>query len=195
MSNPDPKVEAFFNKPQAWQAEMAALRPILLGCGLTETFKWRGPCYCAEGGNIVILGGMKAACVLGFFKGVLLPDPTGLLVLPGENSRSARMAKFTSLAEITAATEPVKALIAAAIALEKSGAKVTFAKDDLSYPEELIAALEENPELAQAFDALTPGRKRGYLLHFNQPKGSATKTARIQKHSARILDGKGMHDR
>ena len=138
---------------------------------------------------------MKAACVLGFFKGVLQPDPTGLLGLPSENSRSARMAKFTSLTDVTAAIEPLKALIAAAIALEKTGAKVTFGEDDLPSPDELIAALEDNPELALAFDALTPGRRRGYLLHFNQPKAPATKTARIEKHTARILDGRGMQDR
>lgn len=195
MSTSDPKVEAFFGEAPVWQAELRALRAILLGCGLEEIFKWRGPCYCCDGGNVATLWGFKDACVLGFFKGVLLADPEAILVPPGENSRSVRMVKFTDLAQITAATATLTAYIEAAIDLEKSGAKVTFAKDDLPYPEELIAALENNPDLALAFDALTPGRRRGYLLHFNQPKASATKTARIEKHAARILDGKGMHDR
>ena len=195
MSTPDPKIEAFFSAAPIWQAELRALRAILLGCGLEEIFKWRGPCYCFEGGNVATLWGFKDACVLGYFKGVLLADPESILVPPGENSRAVRMAKFTDMAQIAAATATLTAYTEAAIALEKSGAKVTFAKDDLPYPEELIAALDQNPDLALAFDALTPGRRRGYLLHFNQAKASATKTARIEKHSARILDGKGMNDR
>ena len=193
--NPDPKVEAFFNEAPIWQAELQALRAILLNCGLEEIFKWRGPCYCFEGGNVATLWGFKDACVLGYFKGVLLADPAGILVPPGENSRSVRMVKFTDLAQITAATAILVKYTQAAIALEKSGEKVTFAKDDLPYPEELITSLDENPDLALAFDALTSGRRRGYLLHFNQAKTSATKRTRIEKHSARILAGKGMNDR
>lgn len=195
MTHPDPKVEAFFSDAPIWQAELSALRTLLLGCGLTEIYKWRGPVYCFEGGNVAILWGFKDACTLGFFKGVLLPDPESILMLPGENSRAVRMVKFTDLAQITAATPTLIAYTQTAIALEKSGAKVTFAKDDLPYPDELILALDENPELALAFDALTPGRRRGYLLHFNQAKAAATKSARISKHTARILQGKGMNDR
>ncbi|WP_054004834.1 YdeI/OmpD-associated family protein [Cypionkella psychrotolerans] len=195
MTHPDPKTEAFFEDAPIWQAELRALRAILLNCDLTEIFKWRGPCYCFEGGNVATLWGFKDACVLGYFKGVLLPDPAGILMPPGENSRAVRMVKFTALAQITAATATLTAYTEAAIALEKSGAKVTFAKDDLPYPEELITALDDNPDLALAFDALTPGRRRGYLLHFNQPKTSATKMARITKHTPRILEGKGMNDR
>ena len=132
---------------------------------------------------------------LGFFKGVLLPDPKAhpdatRRKLPrgadGEIHRSG--ADHRRHPDADRYTQ-------AAIALEKTGAKVTFAKDDLPYPEELILALDENPDLALAFDALTPGRRRGYLLHFNQPKASATKSARISKHTARILQGKGMNDR
>ena len=195
MNTPDPNTEAFFEDAPIWRAELKALRDILLGCGLTEIYKWRGPCYCFDGSNVAILWGFKDACTLGFFKGVLLPDPAGILIPPGENSRAVRMVKFTNLAQITVATPTLIAYTQAAIALEQSGAKISFAKDDLPYPEELIAALDENPDLALAFDALTPGRRRGYLLHFNQAKASATKTARIQKHSARILAGKGMNDR
>ena len=195
MHSPDPRTEAFFADAAVWQAELKALRALLIGCGLTEIYKWRGPVYCFDGGNVAILWGFKDACTLGFFKGVLLPDPAGILMPPGENSRAVRMVKFTDLAQITAATPTLIAYTQAAIALEQSGAKVTFAKDDLPYPEELIAALDENPDLALAFDALTPGRRRGYLLHFNQAKAAVTRTARIAKHSARILLGKGMNDR
>ncbi|MES2433827.1 MAG: DUF1801 domain-containing protein [Pseudomonadota bacterium] len=195
MSTSDPKIEAFFSEAPIWQAELSALRALLLSCGLEEIYKWRGPVYCFEGGNVAILWGFKDACTLGFFKGILLPDPAAILIPPGENSRAVRMVKFTDLAQITAATPTLIAYTKAAIALEQSGAKITFAKDDLPYSEELIAALDENPDLALAFDTLTPGRRRGYLLHFNQPKASATKLARITKHTARILQGKGMNDR
>ncbi|GLS87236.1 hypothetical protein GCM10010873_22100 [Cypionkella aquatica] len=195
MAERDPKITSFFDAAPIWQAELQALRAILLGCGLEEIYKWRGPCYCFEGGNVALLWGFKDAATLGFFKGVLLDDSAGILAAPGENSRAVRMVKFTDLAQIDQAKATLIAYIQAAVALEKSGAKITFAKDDLPYPDELIAALDDNPDLALAFDALTPGRRRGYLLHFNQPKASATKTARIAKHSARILDGKGMNDR
>lgn len=194
-SRPDSRIEAFFTEAPLWQTELSALRDLLLGCGLAEIYKWRGPCYCFEGRNVAILWGFKDGCTLGFFKGVLLPDPEAILLPPGENSRAVRMVKFTDLAQITAATPTLVAYTKAAIALEQSGAKVTFAKEDLPYPEDLITALEQNPDLALAFDALTPGRRRGYLLHFNQAKTSATKQARIRKHTARILEGKGMNDR
>jgi len=195
MAEADARLGAFFDAAPIWRAELQALRAILLACGLQETYKWRGPCYCHHGGNVALLWGFKEAATLGFFKGVLLEDPAGLLRAPGENSRAVRMATFTDLGQITAASATLTGYIQAAIALEASGAKIFYPKDDLPYPEELIAALDENPELAMAFDALTPGRRRGYLLHFNQPKASATKTARIDKHSARILAGKGMNDR
>ena len=195
MHSPDPRTEAFFEDAPIWRAELKGLRGLLLGCGLQEIYKWRGPVYCFDGGNVAILWGFKDACTLGFFKGVLLPDPESILIPPGENSRAVRMVKFTDLAQITAATPTLIAYTQAAIALEQSGAKVSFAKDDLPYPEELATALDENPDLALAFDALTPGRRRGYLLHFNQAKAAATRTARIAKHSARILAGKGMNDR
>lgn len=195
MPHLDPKIEAFFTEAPIWQAELVALRAVLLRCGLDEIYKWRGPVYCHAGGNVAILWGFKDGCTLGFFKGALLPDPEAILSAPGENSRAVRMVKFSDLAQISAATPTLIAYTKAAIALEQSGAKITFAKDDLPYPEELIAALDENPDLALAFDALTPGRRRGYLLHFNQPKAAATKTARIAKHTAHILQGKGMNDR
>ncbi len=189
------KLEAFFVEPGRWQAELAALRSILLDCGLTEEFKWSSPCYTIDGGNVALLWGFKDSATLGFFKGVLLSDPQNLLIAPGENSRSSRVLRFTSLEEIAAQDNLIRSYIREAVELEKAGVKIELPKDDLSYPQELIAALEADPDLQLAFEALTPGRRRGYVLHFSQPKQSATRQARIAKNRDRILAGKGMHDR
>lgn len=189
------ELEAFFAEPGRWQAELAALRAILLDCGLAEVFKWSSPCYTVDGGNVALLWGFKDSATLGFFKGVLLSDPQGLLVAPGENSRSSRVMRFTSLEEIANQEPVIRAYLREAVELEKAGAKVELPKDDLSYPEELITVLEADPDLQLAFDALTPGRRRGYVLHFSQPKQSATRQSRIAKSRDRILAGKGMHDR
>lgn len=189
------KLEAFFAEPGRWQAELAALRAILLGCGLAEVFKWSSPCYTIDGGNVALLWGFKDSATLGFFKGVLLSDPQGLLVAPGENSRSSRVLRFTSVEEIANQEPVIRAYVREAVELEKAGARVELPKDDLSYPEELITVLEADPDLQLAFDALTPGRRRGYVLHFSQPKQSATRQSRIAMSRDRILAGKGMHDR
>lgn len=195
MGEPDRRVSVLFDKQTAWQGEMAALRRILLASPVTEAFKWRSAVYTAHGGNVAILWRLKAHCGLGFFKGVLLDDPQGLLVAPGENSRSARMIPFTSVAEVEAKETVLKEYIARAVAIQKAGLKVDFPKDDLEMPEELSARLEVDPELKAAFDALTPGRRRGYILQISGAKQSKTREARIDKWAPRILDGKGMHDR
>lgn len=189
------KLEAFFAEPGRWQAELAALRAILLDCGLAEVFKWSSPCYTIDGGNVALLWGFKDSATLGFFKGVLLSDPQGMLVAPGENSRSSRVLRFTSVEEIANREPVIRAYVREAVELEMAGARVELPKDDLSYPEELITVLEADPDLQLAFDALTPGRRRGYVLHFSQPKQSATRQSRIAKSRDRILAGKGMHDR
>lgn len=195
MGDPDRRVSVLFGKLTAWQDEMAALRRILLDSPVTEAFKWRAPVYTAHGGNVAILWGFKAHCALGFFKGVLLDDPQGVLVAPGENSRSARMIPFTSVAEIEAQEAVLKDYIARAVANQKAGLTVDFPKDDLEMPEELVTRFEADPELQAAFDALTPGRQRGYILQISGAKQSKTREARIDKWAPRILDGKGMHDR
>lgn len=188
------RIEAFFAQDR-WQAELGALRAILADCGLMEEFKWRSPCYTVEGRNVAVLWSFRESAALGFFKGVLLKDPDGLLVAPGENSRSARLLRFTDLDQIAGMEGTIRTYIREAIELEKAGARVDLPKDDLAYPEELLVALEEDPELQAAFDALTPGRRRGYVLHFSQPKQPATRQLRIAKSRDRILAGKGMHDR
>jgi uncharacterized protein YdeI (YjbR/CyaY-like superfamily) len=189
------KVEAFFAKDGSWRGELTALRAILLDCGLTEEFKWRSPVYTAGGGNIAIVWGFNDYCGLGFFKGVLLKDPEGILVAQSENSRSARVAKFTSVAEIAALEDVLKAYVREAVANEKAGLKVDLPKDDLDYPPELADRLDGDPEFSTAFEALTPGRRRGWVLHFSGAKQPATRASRIDKAAPKILAGKGMHDR
>nr|WP_246717437.1 YdeI/OmpD-associated family protein [Oricola nitratireducens] len=174
---------------------MAALRTILLACPLTEDFKWRSPVYTAHGGNVATVWGLKDNAALSFFKGVLLRDPEGILLAPGENSRSVRMVKFTGLAEIAAMEAVLKDYIREAVENEKAGRKVDFPKDDLDYPEELVDRLDGDPDFRTAFEALTPGRQRGWVLHFSGAKQSATRASRIEKAAPRILAGRGMHDR
>ena len=195
MSERNARVEAFFAKSGPWREELFALRAILLDSQLNEEFKWRSPCYTVDGGNVATLWGLKDSCVLSFFKGVLLTDAAAILVAPGRNSRSVRMIRFTGLPEITRMQSTVKDYVLEAIAVEKAGRKVEFKKDDLDYPDELTDALDADPELKAAFEALTPGRRRGYVLHFSQARQSATRRSRIEKYAPRIHDGKGLHDR
>ncbi|MEQ8395749.1 YdeI/OmpD-associated family protein [Thalassobaculum sp.] len=195
MTDADPKVEAFFKTAKQWRDELAALRAILHSSQLTEEFKWRSPCYTFQGGNVVAMWGLKASCALAFFKGALMKDPAGILEAPGENSRSMRTIKFAGMAEIESLEGTVRRYVDEAIEVEKSGLRVEFRKDDLEFPDELADRLDADPGLRAAFEALTPGRRRGYVLHFSQPKQSKTRASRIERAVPRILDGKGMHDR
>lgn len=195
MTDPARDPDSFFARPQQWQAELVALRAILLSCDLVEDWKWSSPVYTVDGGNVAIVWGFKDRAALGFFKGVLLADPEGILVPPGDNSRSSRVVNFTSLAQIEAMAPVLRRYIAAAIAVERSGAKVDLPKDDLAPPAELDAAFARTPALKAAFHALTPGRQRAYILHFSQAKQSATRASRIEKATPRILAGKGPQDR
>jgi uncharacterized protein YdeI (YjbR/CyaY-like superfamily) len=192
-----PRYEAFLRAAEPWQDELEQLRRIVLECGLTEEVKWGAPCFTADGGNVVILGVLNDLCCLSFFKGVLLTDPEGILLAPGENSRSGRLIPFTEVAQILEMEPVLKAYVREAAELERAGAKVDFAKDreDLSVPAELQARFDEDPAFRAAFEALTPGRRRGWILHFSGAKQSATRASRIAKAAPRILDGKGMHDR
>lgn len=194
MDDDSGRLDAFFAQ-ESWKHELLALRAILLDGGLAETFKWRGPCYTSEGGNIATLWSLKESAAIGFFKGVLLNDAEGLLLAPGENSRSMRMLRFTSVDQVEGMETSLRAYLREAVALEKAGVRVELPKDDIDYPEELVAALDLDPQLQIAFEALTPGRRRGYALHFAQPKQAATRLSRIEKSRDRILAGKGMHDR
>lgn len=195
MTRTDRRVDVWFDKRESWRPELEAVRALLLSTPLTEEFKWRGPCYTFEGGNVALYWGFKDRCALGFFKGVLLKDPEGILVAPGENSRSSRIFEFTSVAEFEAKAEVLRAYVDEAIEIERKGLKVDLPKDDLDYPDELVDRLDGDPEFRAAFEALTPGRQRGWVLHFSGAKQSATRVSRIEKAEEKIFAGKGMNDR
>ncbi len=174
---------------------MEKLRSIALRTGLAEDLKWGKPCYTLDGANVVLIQGFKAYCALLFMKGALVQDPSDLLVKVGENSRIARQARFTDVVEIVAAEPALTAAIESAIDVERSGEKVDLeATDDVVAPEEFQTVLDADPALRAAFDALTPGRQRAYLLHFNGAKQSKTRAARVEKCIPQILDGLGLND-
>lgn len=189
------KVEEYFEGLEKWRDELVGLRRIVTGCGLVEELKWGAPCYSFEGRNVVILGGLKGACVMSFLKGTLLADLKGILRKPGENSQAARVVKFTSIREILGMEGDLKAYVYEAMEIEKAGLKVAF-KDpaDFILVDELQEKLENDPKLKAAFEALTPGRRRAYNMHFSSAKQSATRVSRIEKYVARILCGKGLND-
>ena len=191
----NPKVDEFISSATKWQPEIKQLRLLLLDCGLTEEFKWRMPCYCFKGNNIVLIGSFKEFCTLSIFKGILLQDSNGILSKPGENSQSMRFFKFTNLEEITENQSIIKAYIYEAIEIEKAGLKVIFKSNtELELVEELQIAFDKNPDLKTAFNALTPGRQRAYNLHFSEAKQSKTRETRIEKYTHRIMNGKGIND-
>src|SRR5690348_1719513 len=179
---------------ERWQAEIAELRRILSGFGLQEERKWGKPCYTVDGKNVVIIQGFKEYCALGFFQGALLKDPKKLLVQLGE-VRAARVMKFTSAKEITAKASTIKAYVREAMAAEKAGMKVEAKPLELPVPEELKETFRKFPRFKRAFEALTPGRQRGYLFHFGGAKQSATRTARIEKAKPAIFEGRGFLER
>ncbi len=191
----NPKVDWFFDKETQWQDAYKQLRTIILDCELVEELKWGQPCYTHEGRNIVLMHGFNEYCALLFPKGVLMDDPKGILIQQTENVQSARQVRFTSLQEIRNLESTLKSYIHNAIEVEKSGAKVEFKETkEFFMSEELKEKFDEMPELKQAFEALTPGRQRGYLLHFSAPKQSKTREARIEKCVPQILEGKGLND-
>jgi len=195
MSNNIAQVDAYLESAEKWQAELSALRKILLSSSLLEDFKWRIPVYVFEGQNVASISALKESCVLSFFKGSLLEDAEGILSKPGENSRAARIIRVTDTKQITKLKPVLKEYLAEAIELEKSGRKVDFDKEaDVEVPEDVQRKLDENPALKKAFHALTPGRQRAYLLFFSAAKQSKTRASRVEKYTQRILDGKGLND-
>lgn len=195
MSTENPKVDFFFKKAGTWQHETEKLRTIILDCNLTEELKWGCPCYTYQNTNIVLIHVFKAYCALLFFKGALLNDANQILVQQTENVQSARQIRFTGLNQITELEPVLKAYVFEAIEVEKAGLKVELKKTtEFSMPEEFQVKLKELPQLKNAFEALTPGRQRAYLLHFSQPKQAKTREARIEKYTPQILAGKGLND-
>jgi len=191
----NPKVDFFFNKAKQWQEEYEQLRRIALSCGLTEELKWGCPCYVHQKGNIVLIHGFKEYCAYLFFKGALLSDPNGILIQQTKNVQSPRQIRFTNVEEIRNLEPALKAYIQEAIEVEKAGLKVEPKKtEDFDVPGEFQYKLDRIPALKTAFEALTPGRQRGYLYYFSQPKQSKTREARVEKYIPKILDGKGWDD-
>ena len=191
----NPKVDFYFSKATKWHEELEQLRMIVLDCGLTEELKWGVPCYTFEKRNIVLIHVFKEYCALLFFKGALLNDGKGILIKQTENVQAARQVRFINVREIVKMKPTLKAYIYEAIEAEKAGLKVKLKKaTEFAIPEEFQKKLKETPALKTAFYALTPGRQRGYLLHFSAPKHSKTRESRIEKCMKRILNGKGLND-
>lgn len=191
----NPNVDFYFDKAGKWENEIRALRKTILSCQLQEELKWGTPCYTLDGRNIVLIHIFKEYCAVLFFKGVALQDAQKLLIQQTENVQTARQMRFTSLSEVKKTTSALKAYIFEAIEVEKSGVKMPLKKTkEFSMAEEFQSALNKSAKLKKAFEALTPGRQRAYLLHFSSAKQSATRIARIEKYVPKILAGKGIDD-
>jgi uncharacterized protein YdeI (YjbR/CyaY-like superfamily) len=190
----NPKVDSYLSKAKNWRDEVEKLRMIILDCGLAEELKWGKPCYTFQETNIVIIQGFKETCALLFCKGALLKDANGILKKPGENTQAARRIPFTNVREIVEMEPILKAYIHEAIGVEEAGLEVNFKKNPEPVPEELQNRLDEIPALKAAFDALTPGRQRAYILYFSAPKQSQTRASRVEKYRRQILKGKGLND-
>jgi uncharacterized protein YdeI (YjbR/CyaY-like superfamily) len=194
-SGMNPEVEFYFSKASKWQEEFKKLRMIILDCGLTEELKWGCACYTFQERNIVLIHGFKEYCALLFFKGALLHDAGGILIQQTKNVQAARQIRFTNVREIGTMKADVKAYIYEAIEVEKAGLKVKLKKTSAYIiPEEFQHKLAEHPALKTAFNALTPGRQRGYIFYFSQPKQSKTRESRVEKCMQQILDGRGLND-
>lgn len=191
----NPKVDFFFDKDTKWKKEYQTLRRVILDCGLTEELKWGVPCYTFQNSNIVLIHGFKEYCALLFHKGALLNDANGILIQQTANVQAARQIRFANVTEIVEMETILKAYIYEAIEVEKAGLKVDF-KKTAAYPvpDEFQKKMNESPELKAAFERLTPGRQRGYMLHFSQAKQTKTRVSRIEKYVEKILGGKGLDD-
>lgn len=191
----NPKVDWYFRKADKWRAALGQLRSIILDCQLTEELKWGVPCYTFEGRNVVLIHDFKDYCAVLFHKGALLKDPENILIQQTKNVQAARQMRFTSVEEVERLEPVLKAYIFEAVENEETGKKVEMKPTkEFEMPEEFRTALEKDVELKEAFEALTPGRQRGYLLHFSSAKHAATREARIEKSRPQILDGKGLND-
>lgn len=190
------KIDPYFNKLKNWKEEFELLREIVLDCGLTEDFKWMHPCYTLDGKNIVLIHGFKEYCALLFHKGALLKDPHGILIQQTENVQAARQLRFTNAQTIQEMQLIIQDYIEEAVQIEKAGLQVELKKhDEYTVPEELANKFVEIPDLKTAFEGLTPGRQRAYIMHFSSPKQSKTRESRVEKYIPHILDGKGLNDK
>jgi uncharacterized protein YdeI (YjbR/CyaY-like superfamily) len=208
MAQPNPQIDQFLLegcmrcslgatpacKALLWTDILEFLRQLILETELQEERKWGVPTYTINGKNVVILGVFKDSCVLSFIKGQLLTDPKGFLELPGPNSREGRILRFTQLSQATLLENDIRHFLQEAIQVERSGKKSETAPPPQVLPDELLQKFAEHPGLESAFFALTPGRQRGYLIHFSGAKQSPTRLSRIEKCIPKIFAGKGMMD-
>ena len=195
MNRSNPDVYTYIVESEKWENELKKLREILLGTELNEEFKWRAPCYTYNNKNILMLAHFKDSCRVSFFKGVLLKDEKNLLFKPGKNSQSSKYLQFENLQEIESLQKLIPLYVKEAINIERQGKKVPMkAKSELEIPKELQDQFDEDPSFSDAFYSLTPGRQRGYVLHFSGAKQASTRVSRIEKYKNRIFDGKGFHD-
>jgi uncharacterized protein YdeI (YjbR/CyaY-like superfamily) len=191
----NPKVDGYVRKSKKWQQELQKLRMIILDCQLSEELKWGKPCYTFQKSNVVVIIPLKESCALMFCKGALLNDANGILIKPGEHTQAGRWIKFTNVREIVEMATILKAYIYEALEVEKAGLKVNYKKtSEFIIPQEFQNKLDEIPTLKTAFDALTPGRQRAYILYFSAPKQSKTRESRVEKCRQQILNGKGLND-
>jgi uncharacterized protein YdeI (YjbR/CyaY-like superfamily) len=191
----NPKVDFYFTKSTNWQQELETLRKIILEVELTEELKWGVPCYTFQKNNILLIHEFKEYCAMLFMKGALLSDSDGILIQQTENVQAARQIRFTNIQQIIEKASILKTYIYEAIEIEKAGLKVELKKpSEFKISEEFQHKLDENPALKSAFEALTPGRQRGYLLHFSSPKQAKTREARVEKCMPLIFEGKGLTD-
>lgn len=194
MNQSNPKADFYFRKNERWQPEITLLRSLVLDCGLQEELKWGCPCYTYDQKNVVLIHVFKSYCALLFFKGALLEDTADLLVQQTPKVQGPRQLRFTNREEIEQNEQCIKGYIFQAVEVEKAGLKVPARKDREPIPEEFKEKLQEDPALKEAFQGLTPGRQRAYILYFSDAKQAKTRYARIEKHSSRILSGKGLND-
>ncbi len=193
--NINPSADWFFDKPSPWQGAYTNLRTIVLTCGLQETIKWGCPCYTLQGKNIVLIHGFKDYCALLFMQGALLTDPQHILVQQTENVQAARQLRFADLQQILDQQFVIQTYVREAMNLQVTGTKVVPKKtNEYAVPIEFQEILNQKPELKRAFETLTPGRQRGYLLYFSAAKRSQTKVERIQKMLPKIMNGQGLED-
>ena len=191
----NPKVDFYFANSEKWEEELRTLRTLILECGLTEELKWGVPCYTFQKSNVVLIHEFKAYCAILFTKGALLNDAEGILIQQTENVQVARQIRFTNVQQIVEIANTIKAYIYEAIEVEKAGLKVELKKPtEFKMAEEFQQKLEGNPALKTAFEKLTPGRQRAYLLHFSSPKQAKTREARVEKCTEAILNGKGLNE-
>ena len=188
-------VSAFMTNTTNWKDEYNKLRSIVIKHDLDEEFKWYQPCYSFQNGIVLILGGFKNFISIGFFKGSLLSDPYHILVKPGDNTQSSRLLKFTSVIEIEKNEKIIDEYIKEAIEIERAGLKINYTPVvESDYPLELLELLDKSLDFKKAFESLTPGRRKGYILYFSAPKQSITRISRIEKYRDKIMDGKGIND-